>query len=577
MKVIVLAKQIPDVDQVKFDPETKRIVREGVPLMINSFDKKAVEEAIRLKEKYGMETAVVSMGPPSAADMLNECLRMGIDSAYLLTDRRFGGSDTLATSTILSRFIEKTGADIVLAGKYSLDGETSQVPPEIASMLGWSFKSSISKIEIDSENRKANVQHENEDGLFDLIFDLPAVFSVSEKINRARAIKPDTPDMKERIITMDAKSLGIELTGTEMSPTVVTGTTGMESTRKCQFLNLDDSVLDKILSLIEDGAGNRRDTGKIDIPPYSGNGNLILGVGFNDPISASEIGTKITELALSEHIDPVMITNLPNEKSVPCSKHFIADTSDPLIFSRTLLKFIEDRKPKYVLFPSTVPGREIAGRIAGTLRIGLTADCVDVKIENGHLMQYKPAFGGSIIASIYSKTTPEMATVRPGMFRRSLPSREPEKLQLDLDNSQRENLTGHEKVSSDFRPLSGSRIVVGVGRGIKKRDNVKNILELANLLEGSLGGTRPIVDMGFLPRQQQIGLTGLSISPAVYIAMGISGQANHVVGIRYCGKVIAVNSDRGAPIFKYADYGIVADMMEFTERFSQFLKDRENP
>ena len=573
MKVIVLAKQIPDVDQVKFDPETKRIVREGVPLMINSFDKKAVEEAIRLKEKYSMETAVVSMGPPSAADMLNECLRMGIDSAYLLTDRRFGGSDTLATSTILSRFIEKTGADIVLAGKYSLDGETSQVPPEIASMLGWSFKSSISKIEIDSENRKAKVQHENEEGLFDLIFDLPAVFSVSEKINRARAVKPETPDMKEGIITMDAKSLGIELTGTEMSPTVVTGTTGLESSRKCQFIDLDDSF-EKILSIIKSTRQNKEETAKIDIPPFSGKRDLILGIGFNDSVSAGEIGTRITELALSEHMDPVMFTNLLHDSTVPCSRHFIADTTDPLVFSRTLLKFIEEKRPKYVLFPSTVAGREIAGRIAGTMRIGLTADCVDVRIESGHLIQYKPAFGGSIIASIYSKTTPEMATVRPGMFKRSLPSREPEKIKLDLDSSQRENLTSHEKVSSDFRPLSGSRIVVGVGRGMKKRDNVKNLLELANLLGGSLGGTRPIVDMGFLPRQQQIGLTGLSISPAVYIAMGISGQANHVVGIRYCGKVIAVNSDRDAPIFKYADYGIVADMMEFAESFSQYLKNK---
>ena len=574
MKVIVLAKQIPDVDQVKFDPETKRIVREGVPLMINSFDKKAVEEAIRLKERYGVETAVVSMGPPIAADMLNDCLKMGIDSAYLLTDRRFGGSDTLATSTILARFIEKTGADVVLAGKYSLDGETSQVPPEIASMLGWSFKSSISRMEIDVEKKTASVQHENEDGLTDLVFGLPAVFSVSEKINRARAIKPDTPDMKDRIITMDAKSLSIDLTGAEMSPTVVTGTTGLESSRKCQFIDFDDSAFEKIVSIIRNNSQSREEAEKIEVPQFSGKRDLIAGVGFNDPVSAAEIGTKITEIASAGNLDPVMVTNLSSDDKIPCSRHFIADTTDPLVFYRTLLKFIESRKPKYVLFPSTVAGREIAGRIAGKLRIGLTADCVDVKLENGHLMQYKPAFGGSIIASIYSKTSPEMATVRPGMFRRSIPSDSPEKIQLELDSSEKENITGHENVSSEFPPLNGSRIVIGAGRGIKKRDNIKILLELANSLGGSLGGTRPIVDMGFLPRQQQIGLTGLSISPAVYIAMGISGQANHVVGIRYCGKIIAVNSDRDAPIFRFADYGIVADMMDFTERFSEYLRKK---
>ena len=95
MKVLVFAKQIPDVNRIKYDPKTNRIVRENVPLSMNSFDRKAVEEAIRMKEKYGFETVVASMGPPQARDILNEALRMGIDSAYLITDRKFGGSETM--------------------------------------------------------------------------------------------------------------------------------------------------------------------------------------------------------------------------------------------------------------------------------------------------------------------------------------------------------------------------------------------------------------------------------------------------------------------------------------------------
>ena len=98
MKVLVFAKQVPDVNSIRFDPATNRIVRENVPLSMNSFDRKAVEEAIRMKEKFGFHTVVASMGPPQAADILNESLRMGADEAYLITDRKFGGSDTLATS-----------------------------------------------------------------------------------------------------------------------------------------------------------------------------------------------------------------------------------------------------------------------------------------------------------------------------------------------------------------------------------------------------------------------------------------------------------------------------------------------
>ena len=160
MKVLVFAKQIPDVNSIRFDPATNRIVRENVPLSMNSFDRKAVEEAIRMKEKFGFHTVVASMGPPQAADILNESLRMGADEAYLITDRKFGGSDTLATSRILAEFAERIKPDIILAGRYSLDGETSQVPPEVATMLGYSFRSSVSKIDIDTASNTLTVDQD---------------------------------------------------------------------------------------------------------------------------------------------------------------------------------------------------------------------------------------------------------------------------------------------------------------------------------------------------------------------------------------------------------------------------------
>jgi electron transfer flavoprotein alpha subunit len=575
---LVLAKQIPDVDKVSFNPETERIVREGVPLMINSFDKKAVEEAIRIKEKTGAETIVASMGPPSAADMLNECLRMGIDRAYLLTDRNFGGSDTLATSTILSEFIRKVSPDLVLAGKYSLDGETSQVPPEIAATLKWSFKSSVSRIEISQDERSVAIEHEDENGLTDMMFTLPAIFSVSEKINRARAIKPETPDMRELIVTMNASDIGLQKTGSELSPTVVTGTSGMESSRKCELLEFNGDVFKKIMRIIENERIGIAIEERIELTPQDGTSDAILGIGFNNITISMEIATRISELAVEGHLKGWMLSNLDLDNSgrLPCHEYFHVATKDTLVFSNTLLKFIQDRKPRYVVFSSTVAGREIAGRIAGKLKLGLTADCVDIKLENGHMMQYKPAFGGSIIASIYSRTQPEMATVRQGMFRRKIGTITPVITHIKPDLSATETITGSRPVASSFKPLWESGIVIGVGRGMKKRGQVEDVLGLANLLDASVGATRPIVDMGFIPRQQQIGLTGTSISPAVYIAVGVSGMANHVVGIRYCRKVIAVNSDPHAPIFRYADYGIICDFEDFIHGFTEYLSKPKN-
>lgn len=577
MKILVLAKQIPDVDKVSFNRETKRIVREGVPLMINSFDKKAVEEALRIKEKTGAETIVVSMGPPSAADMLNECLRMGIDRAYLLTDRNFAGSDTLATSTILSEFIRIVSPDLVLAGKYSLDGETSQVPPEIATMLNWSFKSSVSKIEISPDGRSAGIEHEDENGLTDMVFPLPAIFSVSEKINRARAIKPETPDMKNLIVTMTASDLGIRATGTDLSPTVVTGTAGLESSRKCQFLEFDSDVFRKIMEIIRGERKSNSNEQHIALKPANGEADSILGVGFNNRAISKEIAARMSELALESGLRVWMLSNLDLDDSgeTPCHEYFHVSTRDTLAFSNTLLDFIRSRKPSYVVFPSTVAGREIAGRIAGKLKLGLTADCIDIRLENGNLVQYKPAFGGSIIASIYSKTKPEMATVRQGMFRKRICDLKPTVTELEPDLSATESITGSRPVSSSFRPLWESRVVIGVGRGMKKKAQVDDVLGLANLMDATVGATRPIVDMGFIPRQQQIGLTGTSISPDIYMAIGVSGMANHVVGIRYCGKVIAVNSDPNAPIFRYADYGIIGDFDDFVHGFSEYLSKKE--
>jgi electron transfer flavoprotein alpha subunit len=574
MKILTFVKQVPDVNSIGFDPKTNRIIREGVPLMMNSFDKKAVEEALRLKEKYGAETVVASLGPPSALAVVNEAMRMGIDKGYLISDPRFGGSDTLATSKILSKFASDINPDIILMGKYSLDGETSQVPPEVAVMLSYHFKSSISKIELNG--REAIIEHENEMGLFSMKITLPALFSVSEKINKARPIKSEAPDFSSGIERVDSSKLKIEMTGTEMSPTVVAGTRDMENKRICEMLENGPDLFSRIAVMLEESGTSKEEKRKIVKPNISDNRETILGIALDDPVISQEIASRITALADSHDLNPVMIGNVDpkNLVGMPAALYYHISSPDLNASLKGIYDFILGNRPAYVIFPSTTRGREIAGTIAGRLNLGLTADCVDLEIKDGRLIQYKPSFGGSIIASIYSKTKPEMATVRPGMFKSELTVEGFPVKEVLVEGYPQEEITSSSEVPESFLPLRSSRVVLGIGRGASDKATIEKVLKLADLTSASVGASRPVVDMGLIPRQQQIGLTGYSISPEVYIAIGISGMSNHVVGLRYCKKVIAVNRDPKAPIFNFADYGVVMDANSFLDGIISAVESR---
>ena len=570
MKVLVFAKQIPDVNSIGFDPSTNRIIRENVPLQMNSFDRKAVEEALRIKEKYGWETAVATMGPPPSAEIINLSLMMGIDRGFLLTDRSFGGSDTLVTARILSSFVSYYKPDLVLMGKYSLDGETSQVPPELAKLCNFSFKSSISKLEIVGDVCTAEQDAERSIVTYEL--KLPAVISVSEKINRARAVKQGTPDMSGKVEIVDSKKLGIRISGVAESPTVVAGTERIESKRRVAFLGSGEKVYETALRIIKTRYAG--DIEKVAVTEDGGRG-IALGIAVSDSIVSMEIASKNFQLAQAEGLSTVIIGNIvPAElRRMPANRYVFLKESESRCIAEFIAEYIRKNRPKFVLYPSTVDGREIAAFVAAELGLGLTADCVDLRIENGKLIQYKPAFGGGIIARIYSKTDPQMATVRPGMLRRleSVSEFTVEEPDMVSCNSNVKRISVVE-VPPQFKPLNQSRVIVAVGKGIRKPDNIKDAIQLADRLDASIGATRPIVDFGWIPRQQQIGLTGISISPDVYIAIGISGNDNHVVGTRYAKKIIAVNNDPNAPIFQYADYGIIADSMEFIKGFLEYLQ-----
>ncbi len=186
MKIVVCIKQVPDTIEVEIDQETKRIKRDSVKGIINPYDMYAIEESLRLKERFGGETVAISMGPPQAESALREAIAVGIDQAILLTDTKFAGSDTLATSYTLSCAIKKIGNfDIIICGKEAMDGSTGQVGPELAENLGIPFITYVSQI-INIENNQIECKRLLEDHYETLKSPLPVLITVVKEINEPR-------------------------------------------------------------------------------------------------------------------------------------------------------------------------------------------------------------------------------------------------------------------------------------------------------------------------------------------------------------------------------------------------------
>lgn len=205
MLIVACIKQVPDTTQVQIDPVTNTLVREGIPFIVNPYDTHALEESLRLKDRFGARVAAISMGPPNAEATLRKALSIGVDRAILLSDRVFGGADTLATSRVLAAAIEKLGEEdevgLVICGKQTIDGDTAQVGPGIATRLGMSQLTLVDRVEeLDLERRKIRVRRKLE-GRHEVVeAPLPAMLTVVREINR-----PRYPTVPMRLASADAE------------------------------------------------------------------------------------------------------------------------------------------------------------------------------------------------------------------------------------------------------------------------------------------------------------------------------------------------------------------------------------
>jgi electron transfer flavoprotein alpha subunit len=233
-------------------------------------------------------------------------------------------------------------------------------------------------------------------------------------------------------------------------------------------------------------------------------------------------------------------------------------------YAQAAFQAVMEAKPSIFLLGATDNGRDLAGRLAVRLRTGLNADCTDLRLEEpeGVLISEVSGFGGGVLAQIQmARHRPQMASVRPGVFPldEALPGRQGTVVTVPLDMEKGEIRTRIlERVVGEGVDLTQTPVLVAGGRGVG--GNFEIMKDLAALLEGEVGGTRPAVDEGFIERERQIGQTGVVCSPKVVICCGISGAFHFIVGIEKAGTVIAINSDPEAPIFEFSDYCVVGDV-----------------
>jgi len=236
-------------------------------------------------------------------------------------------------------------------------------------------------------------------------------------------------------------------------------------------------------------------------------------------------------------------------------------------YADCLIRLAKEHEPEILLVGATPFGRAFLPRVAAALGTGLTADCteLDIDSESGLLLQTRPAFGGNLMATIRTAVRrPQMATVRPGVLPLQLKEEhgQPDVIALEDNTLATAVKLLRETALPPVDDISQSRIIVSAGRGIGEKKNMKLVRRLAELLGGSVGASRPLVDMGFCPYSCQIGQTGHSVAPDLLICCGISGAVQHLAGIGGAKTIVAINSDPKAPIFTVADYQIVGDCTE---------------
>ncbi|MFN8532110.1 MAG: hypothetical protein U0556_01010 [Dehalococcoidia bacterium] len=429
MRIVVCVKQVPEASHLAFDPVSGRLIREGIPLVLNTFDRRAALAAVQLRERHGGEVVVLTMGPPSAEAVVRECLALGADRAVLLSDPALAGSDTLATARTLARAIKRIGFDLILCGRHSVDGETGQVGPQIAALLDLPHISAARALVLDGA--RLIVERDTDTGAATLETSLPALVTASEQL-----VKPVPPSAEALAAAAIApvERLGIFDLGGALgeygaagSPTEVLAVRQLPSKRERALRTTSaPTVAAAALRNYLEWIPVRPAAGDPAPPVRAPSGAAfwaLLGTEDADPRPAGELIRAAGEMAgaAGGHVVAVAIGHQPGDLGSLGADQVLAIETGAVLHAEpaaaALALAISDRRPAALVGSTGFLGRDILPRTAALLGLGMTADCIGLHHgPDGRVQGLKPAHGGRFVAPIAMRTEPAIVTLRPGVY-----------------------------------------------------------------------------------------------------------------------------------------------------------------
>jgi len=633
LTIISLIKQVPLPSEMRMG-EDGLMDRTKAKSIINIDCQFGLEAGLQLKKQYPDARLIVcSMGPQSFEVALRTAISMGYDEAYLLSDRKLGGSDTYATGLAISTMLKHLGFTkdakepfIILAGRQTSDGDTAHVPSQVAENIGIPQATFVESVTADG---LGNVIAKRiiEGGYQMMKLPMPCTISLTptgippRKPSLIGAIK--ARNLPITVFGIDDIGLGTEKIGISGSPTIVANVVNIVSERAPIIMSVghdDASLVTNLISNFNKGSNvvvkkEKAEKKVSEHPDYpiidirnGAKGIITWAEIANGEITrpSIEILTPARKLADQLGNDTKIMTLLIGKNVKHLSQSLFEHGSDEVIvveddrleeylvlpFSSIFAQVIKERKPEIALFAATTSGRELAPRIGVKTGSGVTADCTGLEIgeyinkkekiiNRPILHSRRPTYGESKLATILGFVYPQISTARAGTF--EVPA----------------IVVGRTGIESTFKPvLTDNEFTVEILKTVRGEGSLQNLFEADVIVSGGRGATgdnldlikklaeslkangvnaewacsRVVVDEGVAKYAHQVGQTGKTIRPKVYIAVGISGAIQHIAGMKESEKIIAIDHNPKASIFHFADFGIVGEYQDILPELIEQVK-----
>ncbi len=633
LTIISLIKQVPLPSEMRMG-EDGLMDRTKAKSIINIDCQFGLEAGLQLKKQYPDARLIVcSMGPQSFEVALRTAISMGYDEAYLLSDRKLGGSDTYATGLAISTMLKHLGFTkdakepfIILAGRQTSDGDTAHVPSQVAENLGIPQATFVESVKPDGEGNVI-ARRIIEGGYQMMKLPMPCTISLTptgippRKPSLIGAIK--ARNLPITVFGIDDIGLGTEKIGINGSPTIVANVINIVSERAPIIMSVghdDATLVNNLIANFKKGSNvvvkkekaEKKVSEHPDFPVVDirngAKGILTWAETANGEITrpSIEILTPARHLADQLGNDTKIMTLLIGKNVKHLAQSLFEHGADEVIvvenerleeylvlpFSSIFAQVIKERKPEIALFAATTSGRELAPRIGVKTGSGVTADCTGLEIgeyvnRKEKIINYpilhsrRPTYGESKLATILGFVYPQISTARAGTFEVPVPQ------------------IGRTGKLSTFEPiLTGDEFKVEIIKTVRGEGSLQNLFEADVIVSGGRGATgdnlalikklaetlkeqgvnaewacsRVVVDEGVAEYAHQVGQTGKTIRPKVYVAVGISGAIQHLAGMKESEKIIAIDHNPKAPIFHFADFGIIGEYQDILPELIEKVK-----